>query len=129
MEICGVNEVVIQLVMSSIVFIYRNIYLFELVSMYNSNIVNTLRRLNSITSVFICSMIALVNSESVIVVLLSWDLLGVTSYLLVQYYNRSVRLNTAILTLMSSRVGDICLFMFIAHLVSWILAKICSTIG
>ena len=57
-------------------------------SMYNSNIVNTLRRLNSITSVFICSMIALVESESVIVVLLSWDLLGVTSYLLVQYYNR-----------------------------------------
>jgi len=87
-------------------------------SMYNSNIVNTLRRLNSITSVFICSMIALVESESVIVVLLSWDLLGVTSYLLVQYYNRSVRLNTAILTLMSSRVGDICLFMFIAHIVS-----------
>ena len=87
-------------------------------SMYNSNIVNTLRRLNSITSVFICSMIALVESESVIVVLLSWDLLGVTSYLLVQYYNRSVRLNTAILTLMSSRVGDICLFIFIAQIVS-----------
>jgi len=52
-----------------------------------------LKRLNSITSVFLCSMIALVESESVIVVLLSWDLLGVTSYLLVQYYNRSVRIN------------------------------------
>ena len=86
-------------------------------SMYNSNIVNTLRRLNSITSVFIWSMVVLVESESVIVVLLSWDLLGVTSYLLVQYYNRSVRLNTAILTLMSSRVGDICLFIFLAQIV------------
>jgi len=41
-------------------------------SMYNSNIVNTLRRLNSITSIFLCSMIALVESESVIVVLLAW---------------------------------------------------------
>jgi len=30
----------------------------------------------------------------------------------------SIPINTAILTLISSRVGDICLFMFIAHLVS-----------
>ena len=69
-------------------------------SIISANIGCTFSRLNSITSVFLCSMIALVESESVIVVLLSWDLLGVTSYLLVQYYNRSVRLNTAILTLM-----------------------------
>ena len=40
-------------------------------SSVNSNIVNTLRRLNSITSVFLCRIVALVESDSIIVVLVS----------------------------------------------------------
>ena len=46
-------------------------------------------------------------SPNLIRLLLGWDGLGVTSYLLVCYYIREKRFNARILTALTNRVGDV----------------------
>nr|AIM52326.1 NADH dehydrogenase subunit 5 [Crassostrea ariakensis] len=55
---------------------------------------------------FIFSMIVLVFSGSMPMVLVGWDWLGVTSFLLVMYYNGKKSLDAALLTALTNRVGD-----------------------
>jgi len=45
--------------------------------------------------------------------LLGWDGLGVTSYLLVNYYSSEKRFNARILTALTNRLGDIFILVFI----------------
>jgi NADH-ubiquinone oxidoreductase chain 5 len=46
--------------------------------------------------------------------LLGWDGLGVTSYLLVNYYRREKRFNASMLTAITNRLGDVVILLFIA---------------
>ena len=56
---------------------------------------------------FVVSIIALIYGVRLLTVIIGWDGLGVTSYLLVIYYSRAKRYNAGILTAIINRVGDV----------------------
>merc|ERR1719415_427113 len=63
---------------------------------------------------FIRSIFLLILSPNIIRLLLGWDGLGVTSYLLVIFYQRSKSYNAGILTAITNRLGDVGLLISIS---------------
>lgn len=61
---------------------------------------------------FVLRMVILITHSSLFMLFLGWDGLGVTSYVLVQYYFNWSSLNGSITTLLTNRLGDVCLFWF-----------------
>jgi len=59
--------------------------------------------------IFVLSMIILIFASNIIFIMLGWDGLGVSSYLLVIYYGRRKSYNAGMLTVMRNRIGDIAL--------------------
>nr|AET09681.1 NADH dehydrogenase subunit 5 [Gondogeneia antarctica] len=62
---------------------------------------------------FIISMFLLIISPNMISLLVGWDGLGVTSYALVIYYQNEKSSNAGMLTVLSNRIGDMCILMSI----------------
>ena len=63
---------------------------------------------------FIVSMFLLVVSPNIVSILLGWDGLGLVSYCLVIYYPTKKSNSAGMLTVISNRVGDICILLIIA---------------
>nr|YP_001648407.1 NADH dehydrogenase subunit 5 [Bugula neritina]AAT79563.1 NADH dehydrogenase subunit 5 [Bugula neritina] len=63
---------------------------------------------------FIASMNALIFFPNLITILLGWDGLGLSSYLLVLYYMNEKAMNAAMLTALTNRIGDALLIMAVA---------------
>ena len=63
---------------------------------------------------FVVRMVILIVSPNLIRLLLGWDGLGVTSYLLVCYYRREKRFNARILTALTNRLGDVAILLAIS---------------
>jgi len=59
---------------------------------------------------FVFSIAALITHSRGLVLMLGWDGLGVSSYLLVKFYNNWRSLNGAIVTILTNRLGDVWLF-------------------
>lgn len=64
---------------------------------------------------FFISILILIFHRNGLTLFLGWDGLGVTSYLLVCYYFNWKSLNGAIVTLITNRLGDVCLFWFVSN--------------
>jgi len=65
---------------------------------------------------FVGSMVILIFTSNIITLLLGWDGLGVTSYLLVCYYCREKRFNARILTALTNRIGDVAILLYISQI-------------
>lgn len=61
--------------------------------------------------IFILSILLLIYLPNMIILIIGWDGLGLTSYLLVIYYNRNQSLASGIITAISNRVGDALIIM------------------
>jgi len=72
--------------------------------------------------VFVLSIFLLILSPNFIRLLLGWDELGVTSYLLVIFYQRNKSYNVGILTALTNQLGDVGILIIISIIVyfnSW----------
>nr|AXH38210.1 NADH dehydrogenase subunit 5 [Pseudoniphargus sp. 1-Portugal] len=65
---------------------------------------------------FVGSMMILIVSPNLISLLLGWDGLGLSSYILVVYYQNESSANAGMLTILSNRVGDVMILMSIGLL-------------
>lgn len=65
---------------------------------------------------FVISIIFLILFPHTIILLLGWDGLGITSFVLVIYYNNPKRLGAGIITALTNRIGDVILLISIALL-------------
>nr|YP_007026108.1 NADH dehydrogenase subunit 5 [Calanus hyperboreus]AFU88797.1 NADH dehydrogenase subunit 5 [Calanus hyperboreus] len=68
---------------------------------------------------FIMSMFLLILSPNIISLLLGWDGLGVTSYLLVIFYQSSKSYNAGMITALTNRLGDVGLLISIGMMLSF----------
>nr|QXJ80338.1 NADH dehydrogenase subunit 5 [Trichuris sp. ETH232] len=68
-----------------------------------------LPRFMTLMTCFIFSMIIVNNSTSCWAMWLGWEGLGITSFLLIMYYNNWKSMNSAMTTILMNRLGDFCL--------------------
>jgi NADH-ubiquinone oxidoreductase chain 5 len=73
-------------------------------------------RFHLLVIAFVKSMILLIVSPNIFSVILGWDGLGVTSFLLVVYFQSKKSFNAGIITALTNRVGDVLLLIGIAYL-------------
>ena len=65
---------------------------------------------------FIASIFALIASPNLVSLLLGWDGLGITSFLLVVYFQSTKSNNAGILTVLTNRLGDVIILVTIGLL-------------
>nr|UFQ89108.1 NADH dehydrogenase subunit 5 [Rhodobothrium cf. paucitesticulare DJM-2021] len=70
--------------------------------------------LNKIIASFVAVMFSLVLTGDFLSTLVFWEYLGVVSFFLILFYMNYLSLRSSIVTLVSSRFGDVCLFLLIA---------------
>ena len=73
-------------------------------------------RFHSLILAFISSILLLILLPNLITLLIGWDGLGLTSFLLVAYYSNPKSLRAAIITALTNRIGDALLIIRIAFL-------------
>lgn len=72
-------------------------------------------RFHLLIILFVSSMYLLILSPNLVRILLGWDGLGLTSYLLVIYYSSPKSFNSGIITALSNRIGDILILIRIGY--------------
>nr|YP_010700044.1 NADH dehydrogenase subunit 5 [Parasa lepida]WCH63177.1 NADH dehydrogenase subunit 5 [Parasa lepida] len=78
-----------------------------------------LNRFILLVLLFVFSMILLIISPNIISIFLGWDGLGLVSYCLVIYYQNLKSFNAGMLTVLSNRVGDVCILMVIVWMINY----------
>nr|YP_010239132.1 NADH dehydrogenase subunit 5 [Atypus karschi]QTH31101.1 NADH dehydrogenase subunit 5 [Atypus karschi] len=73
-------------------------------------------RFSLILFIFMMSMIILIFSNNLIFLMIGWDGLGISSYILVIFYQDSKSLNSGAITIFSNRIGDVCILLSISTL-------------
>nr|YP_010286171.1 NADH dehydrogenase subunit 5 [Mosgovoyia sp. SQ20]UKS08009.1 NADH dehydrogenase subunit 5 [Mosgovoyia sp. SQ20] len=71
------------------------------------------KELNKIICLFVGVMASLVCTGDFLLTLIFWEYLGVVSFFLILFYSSCLSLRSSIVTLVSSRFGDVCLFIII----------------
>nr|NP_852681.1 NADH dehydrogenase subunit 5 [Taenia asiatica]AAP49501.1 NADH dehydrogenase subunit 5 [Taenia asiatica] len=70
-------------------------------------------KLNKIIILFVGVMGILVSTGDFLTTLVFWEYLGVVSFFLILFYDNFLSLRSSVVTLVSSRFGDVCLFLLI----------------
>lgn len=96
---------------SVVSLISRGVFMFRVSYISEENFYN---RFFLIVLSFIFSIFLLILSPNLIRILLGWDGLGVTSYLLVVFYQSNKSYNAGIITAITNRLGDVGILLCIA---------------
>ena len=64
-----------------------------------------------VKGIFVLSILTLLSNGSLFMLFIGWDGLGVSSYFLVVYYNNWKSQSAGIITILTNRTGDVCLFL------------------
>nr|UFQ88280.1 NADH dehydrogenase subunit 5 [Anthocephalum sp. LRP 10374] len=70
-------------------------------------------QLNKVICLFVAVMGSLVLTGDFLSTLVFWEYLGVVSFFLILFYSNYLSLRSSVVTLVSSRYGDVCLFLII----------------
>nr|YP_010316555.1 NADH dehydrogenase subunit 5 [Leucauge wulingensis]ULD67698.1 NADH dehydrogenase subunit 5 [Leucauge wulingensis] len=108
----------------SSMFIFSVILISSLIMMYSMFYIpkNEHKQFSIILLMFMLSMIVLILSNNLLFMLLGWDGLGLSSYILVVYYQNPSSSASGTITILSNRIGDILILMSISMLMiisSW----------
>lgn len=79
---------------------------------------NEYKQFSIVLICFIISIIILIRRENIIFILLGWDGLGLSSYILVIYYQNFTSASSGIITILSNRLGDIALLLTIGIIIT-----------
>lgn len=82
-----------------------------------------------VTGLFILSILILVSSNRLLVTILGWDGLGITSYFLVAHYQSPSAKRSSRITVLTNRLGDAFIVMFMIVWLSTIRTIVQSTIA
>nr|CAH2593382.1 NADH dehydrogenase subunit 5 [Physella acuta]CAH2593449.1 NADH dehydrogenase subunit 5 [Physella acuta]CAH2593671.1 NADH dehydrogenase subunit 5 [Physella acuta]CAH2593730.1 NADH dehydrogenase subunit 5 [Physella acuta]CAH2594080.1 NADH dehydrogenase subunit 5 [Physella acuta] len=96
------------LFLSVVTWISANVFLFSMVYMQDDPRKNYF---HNILLLFVLSMMLLISAASYFSLLVGWDMLGLTSFLLIVYYPSYEAKHSGVKTLMINRVGDVFLIM------------------
>ena len=72
------------------------------------------KQLQALICLFVGVMTSLVFTGDFLLTLVFWEYLGVVRFFLILFYLNYVRLRASVVTLVSSRFGDVCLFLMLA---------------
>lgn len=95
----------------TVFFIRRNIIKFSVFYIRDEKFKT---RFLIILLLFISSIIFLIFVPNLVFLIIGWDGLGISSFYLIIYYHNQKSLGARILTLLSNRIGDLCLLLAIA---------------
>ena len=99
------------LYLSVVLFISSNVLQFSKFYMLDDQFIN---RFTILVILFVLSMRFLIFIPNLIILLLGWDGLGITSFILVIYYQNPKSLAAGIITALTNRIGDVIILMAIA---------------
>nr|QNJ33896.1 NADH dehydrogenase subunit 5 [Alitta succinea] len=99
--------------MSTVLTIATSVMQFTKTYMANDK---TTDRFVILVLLFVMSMVFLIIFPHTIILLLGWDGLGITSFVLVIYYNNAKSLGAGMITALTNRIGDVMLLVTIALL-------------
>nr|YP_009131469.1 NADH dehydrogenase subunit 5 [Oasisia alvinae]AIL54829.1 NADH dehydrogenase subunit 5 [Oasisia alvinae] len=112
------------LFMSVIMFISGNVLMFSKSYMKEEQ---NITRFTHLTILFVLSMNMLVLFPHLMILLLGWDGLGITSFLLIIYYQNPKSLAAGMFTALTNRIGDVLILVSIAWLLqngNWIITNV-----
>lgn len=95
----------------TVFFIRRNIIKFSVFYIRDEKFKT---RFLIILLLFISSIVFLIFVPNLVFLIIGWDGLGISSFYLIIYYHNQKSLGARILTLLSNRIGDLCLLLAIA---------------
>lgn len=103
-------RIMIILDLYALVFLMRVCLISSSVLFFSSSYIQAepfFIRFHLLVLFFILSIILLITSPNLIRLLLGWDGLGLTSYLLVVFFQSQKSYNAGIITALSNRIGDV----------------------
>nr|YP_009680181.1 NADH dehydrogenase subunit 5 [Neoscona scylla]QDF64715.1 NADH dehydrogenase subunit 5 [Neoscona scylla] len=105
---------------TSMMFLFTVMFISSMILMFSMEYIPTLehKQFSLMLLSFVLSMSFLIMSDNIIFILLGWDGLGLTSFVLVVYYQNASSSASGSITIFSNRVGDIFILLSIAFLLS-----------
>ena len=120
-EVIIINSCIIHII---IIFDIISLYFLRLVRLISGSVIifstsymikeKFFSRFILLVFLFVISIYLLIVSPNIIRLLLGWDGLGVTSYLLVVFYQRNKSYNAGMITAITNRIGDVGLLISIS---------------
>nr|WBK02817.1 NADH dehydrogenase subunit 5 [Inocellia sinensis]WBK02830.1 NADH dehydrogenase subunit 5 [Inocellia sinensis] len=106
----------------SLLFMSFVFYISSMVIYYSNDYMSgdvTKERFLYLVILFVISMMLMIVSPNLISILVGWDGLGLVSYCLVIYYQNEKSFNAGMLTVLSNRIGDVCLLIGIGWMLNY----------